>query len=129
MNNLDMRVVRLESLVTQLQAQLATFAAVLGQLAQNQQLGTMPPSASGSANVFFFIPGTAMSGTGVAPPSGMPSSLTGQTVYQISSGSFITATTNGTVYCAMPSGVASGFVTVLLPNGDGTYSAIGQSCV
>jgi hypothetical protein len=83
----------------------------------------------GSSSCYVCVPSASVAAATGAPGSGTPGSLGGQTIYQVSSGAYTSVTTSGTIYNVSPSSsLASGKVTLLGQNPDGTYTALSQVC-
>lgn len=116
---------RLEYLYRLLQDLIAQVRALQQGLMAAQQQGSMPTSGGVPC---WFIPASGMAAASGNAPSGTPTSLTNQTVYRLSGGSWQTVTSSATVYNPIPSALASGKMAAILKNVDGTYSAITQSC-
>jgi hypothetical protein len=92
----------------------------------------VPTSAS---LVFYWTPSSSLGGANGAPGSmvgGSPAtpggSASGQTVYQLSGGAFVTASTNATITNGLMATVVSGKTCIVEQNPDGTFSTVSQSC-
>jgi hypothetical protein len=87
-----------------------------------------PGGGSGGASVYVCVLGAALP-AGTAPAGGAPGSLAAQTIYRIADGgaSYTTVGT-ATVYNPYLSAGTSGRIVTVIPNPDGSYTAIGQSC-
>jgi uridylate kinase len=129
-SNLETRLFRLEQSIVQDEQKLATLAQQVAQLAQ--QLWAVAAMAGGGGGggggVFYFSPTAALSGPAGAPGTGSPTSLANQHIYAISGGAWSSVSTTATVSCGLPSGIVATKTCICIPNGDGTYSAIAQSC-
>lgn len=123
------RLFQVEERIGQFIRDLQDLLNRLVRLEQNPWLQQGPASGGSSGtSVYVCVPGTAIAAATGAPGSGSPSSITNQTVYLISGGSYSTVSTTATIYNAYLGSVVSGKVCTLGPNGDGTYTVLGQSC-
>ena len=105
---------RLQDLVAQLNAVRQTVRAAF------QQVGS---GGGGSSTVYLSCTLSSALAHG--------SSVAGQTVWQLASGSRSNVTTTGTIYNDGPAStndIASGAQVIVLPNPDGSYTAIGVYC-
>lgn len=125
------RIFKLEQALRMMQQQIQAIQTTLGQLAQNQ-FGITNFGSGGGGNEFplFCTPTGGIAGATGPPASGAPGGpLTGQTVYSINAGAFVSVSTNVDVYNGMESAVVVTNTLLVLQNADGTYTAVGQSCI
>ena len=91
--------------------------------------GYRPPRLGGQgARILFCVPSSGIAAASGNPPSGTVHSITGQTIYGLSGGSWTSINTNATVYNPYTAAVVSGKIAALTSNLDGTYSIVAQSC-
>jgi hypothetical protein len=113
---------------------LRKFGDLLARVKRLEQLawtlGAGGGGGGGGTSVYFSALSTSLGPASGLPPSGVPNVLSGQTVYLITGGAYSSVTTAGDIVNASPTGTlaASPKLTFLAPNGDGSYSAIGQTC-
>jgi hypothetical protein len=110
---------RFERLVLWIQDIYAALQKALQQI-RDLQTAQAPPISSVTTTVWS-IPAVVIAAGG---------NVTGQTVSALSAGSLVTAFTNATVYNQMAAATVSttGKTIMVGANGDGTFSAISQSC-
>jgi hypothetical protein len=127
MTNVEFRLLRVENDLTAIKRQLDDIFQQLGKIAQNQfapgnvGLG----SGGGGGNTFFCLPTALGAATGTWP-SLTPASQS-LTVYQVVSGA-LSSVGSATVYNFYPAATVASKVLQVKANGDGTYSAVAQSC-
>jgi hypothetical protein len=119
LNRLDQLEARFERLRLEFQDTQRKLTQALQQIRDSQAKYT-PPAGDGAACIFSISPI-------VIPPG---SSVTGQTVYALQGGSQVAINSNATIYNQMAAAtVATSGKTILVsPNGDGSFTAVTQSC-
>lgn len=86
------------------------------------------PRLTSATGILWCVPSGTIAG-GTLPPSGAPGGpLTGQTIYAEAGGVYTALSGTFDVYCNYPAGVASGKLLAVIPNADGSYRALAQSC-
>jgi hypothetical protein len=132
MSWIENRLNQAESKLENLYRRVLDLAAAVRSAAQtaraaSQQASGSPGGSGGTAYVC--VPSASVPAATAAPGAGTPGSLGGQTIYQVSSGAYTSVTTSGTISNVSPSSsLASGKVTLLGQNPDGTYTALSQVC-
>ena len=123
---LESRFERLRLLVTELQK------AVNNALQGLRNVQSNLPFGSGTSPGVIYVAVTGSGGipaASAAPLSGTPGSATGLSVYLISGGTYTLVTSTATIYNPYLSATASAVkVLTVCPNGDGTYTLVGESC-
>lgn len=122
MTNAEQRIIHLEQLVKTQANALASLQAQMAALQQTVRTGQQAGYGGGSGGAAIYsIPAVVIAAGG---------NVTGQTVSVLQGGSLSTVTTSGTVYNQMAAATVStaGKTIMCGANGDGTYSAISQSC-
>lgn len=135
MTNLEGRLIRLETLLQQFEDRRRRDrdnAAIAAQaLRVNQQAG-YGGGGGGSGVVFVAVTGAGGIPQASARPdaSGTPGSATGLSVWAIVGGTYYqVANASATVYNPYLSATAAAVkVVTVAPNGDGTYTLLGESC-
>jgi hypothetical protein len=123
-SNLEFRLLRLEGQFTTIEQQIAT---ILGQIAA---LGQQQYGAGGGFGGGGGGGGTYFSAT-LSAALAHGSSVSGQTVWKLVSGSRTTVTASGVVYNDGPNAaddITSGSQVILAANDDGSYTATGVYC-
>lgn len=88
----------------------------------------LPQSQSGGGSVYVCAPSSSIAAASAAPGTGTPGGPVNTTIYQIQSGVYVSIGT-ANVYNAMLTATAGGGrVLIVIPNGDGSYLAVAQSC-
>ena len=131
MTNDGMRIFKLEQALRQIQQLIAALQTKLGQVAQNQFSGGQT-GGGGGGNTFPVLcsPTAVIAGATGPPATGTPGGpLAGQDVFQISGGVFTSAATSVNLYNGMQAAVVATKTCLCLPNSDGTYTVVSQSCV
>jgi hypothetical protein len=131
MTNLELRVFRLETRLAALERILDALATQLGTIAQNQWTGTTPGSGVGGAASNFLVcsPTGSLPAASGNPGTGVPGGpLAAQNVYRVNAGAWSLLTSTASIYNPMTSATVASKGLVVLPNADGTYSAVTQSC-
>jgi hypothetical protein len=90
-----------------------------------QQPTTTTTTAGG---MFYCAPSNAIGAASGVPGAGAPGGPQTANVYSISGGAYSLVTSGANVYNAMLSATTAGRVLVVAANGDGTYTAVSQSC-
>ncbi len=128
LNRLDQLEARFERLRLDLQDTQRKLTQALQQIRDGQAKYVAPGGGNGTVYV-------ALTGSGgipaasSTPAGGTPGSVSGLSVYQISGGSYNLVSTSATVYNPYLSATASAAkVVTVSPNGDGTYTLLGESC-
>jgi hypothetical protein len=83
------------------------------------------PGGTGGSGVYFCLP-TSLAGATGTWPSLTPGSQS-LAVYQVNAGALVSVGT-ATVYNFYPAATSASLVLSVTPNGDGTFSAVAQSC-
>lgn len=131
MNNLELRVYRLELALQQLQAALDALTARVGQLEANQYANTSPGIGGGGGSSQYLVccPDDTIDGATGCPPTGVPGGpLTGQEIFKVNGGAWVSFATNIDIYNGMTNPVAMSKALVVMPNADGSYTGISQDC-
>jgi len=103
----------------------AVKAALQGVRGTYQQPTT---STSGGGGAFVCVPISAIGAASDIPGVGTPGGPALANIYQIQSGAYALVASSAYVYNAMLSATTVNHVLVVLPNGDGSYLAVSQSC-
>jgi hypothetical protein len=131
-NALEQRLYESEKAIRKLQDQVAQLTQRVGALEQNQFASQGAGGGiSGAGQSCFFYAGTSVipAATGL-PGVGTPGGpVTGQTVYLISGGGFVSFSTNASIYNGLMSPTVTGKGHVLNQNPDGTFSVVAESCI
>jgi hypothetical protein len=128
----------IESAIRDLQASAIRFSSDIARIFEQlravqqgltaaQQQGSNGGGSGGGQGAYSFMPGSSMT-SGGNPPSGTPTSLTGQTVYQMVNGGWNTLSGTYTVYNGTPNTITSGLQCGLVPDGAGNFVIYFQSC-
>jgi hypothetical protein len=127
-NSLEARLYQLEIIVRSVQDQLRQLTQRLGAVEQQQFAGANAGNmgGGGGGSILFCQPTAAIAAaTGIATPGGP---LTGQTVWSINGGSFVSVSTTASIYNPMDDATVPTNNLAVSLNADGTYSAVSQSC-
>ena len=84
-------------------------------------------TTSGGGGMYYCAPSGSIAAASGAPGGGTLSSTTAN-VYKITSGAYSLVASGATIYNPMLSATTAGRVLAVADNGDGTYTAISQSC-
>ncbi len=127
-NRLDQLEARFERLRLDLQDTQRKLTQALQQI-RNAQAKYVAPGG-GSGTVYVAVTGSGgISGSSAAPSGGTPGSAAGLSIYAISGGSYNLVSASATVYNPYLSATANEVkVVTVAPNGDGTYTLLGESC-
>jgi hypothetical protein len=129
MTNDSQRIFKLEGLIARMGQQILSLQIAVGQLRQNavSSAGNSGFQGGGGGGSTLFCQPTAAiaAATGITTPGGP---LTGQTVWGISGGSFVSVSTTAVIYNPMDDPTVATNNLVVSLNADGTYSAVSQSC-
>ena len=124
MTNLELRVFRLEKEIVDFKNLIVALQNQVGKLAQDAWMAQQGGGGGGGgAAPLFCITTGALAASGTIG-SGTPTHITGQTIYRISGGAFVSVTTSGDLYNGHANAVPSGSATMVESNADGTYSII-----
>ncbi len=123
MTNLEQRIRNLEMQLTSQAAAVQSLASQVAALQQQSRTTQQSPYGGGSGtggSIYTIAPVVITAG----------GSVTGQTVYALVSGTSTALGGTWTVYNVMAAATVStaGKTIIVAPNGDGTYTAVNQSC-
>jgi hypothetical protein len=124
MDNHGQRLLRLEDEIKALAQQVAQLFRRVAALEQQMRSAGGGTGAGGGGGPAYF--GATLSGILAAGSPG--TALTGQNVWKISGGARVPVTSIGVLYNDTPNAIASGKQVLLVPNEDGTWTAIGVPC-
>lgn len=123
-SNLEQRLYRLEAQLGVIAQQIASLQSLVAALAQQQYgMGGGFGGGGGGGGTYFSATLSAALAHG--------SSVSGQTVWKLVSGSRTTVTASGVIYNDGPNAaddIASGSQVILAANDDGSYTATGVYC-
>ncbi len=127
-NRLDQLEARFERLRLDLQDTQRKLTQALQQI-RNAQVKYVAPGG-GSGTVYVAVTGSSgIPAASSTPSGGTPGSATGLSVYAIAGDSYNLVSPSATVYNPYLSATASAIKVVTVgPNGDGTYTLLGESC-
>jgi len=83
---------------------------------------------SSGEGVFWCAPSSSIPAASGVPGTGTPGGPVTANVYQMQSGAYVLVASSASIYNGMLSATIAGRVLAVCLNGDGTYSAPGQSC-
>ena len=86
------------------------------------------PNSSSSNGGYWCAPANSIAAATGVPGVGAPGGPETADVYQMQSGAYVLVATNADIYNGMLSATTAGRTLAVWPNGDGSYSAPGQSC-
>ena len=124
--------------ILEIERRIGDFEIRLGQILQRltgveqataKQWGQQGGFGGGGVGVYVAITGSGgIAAASSGPPSGTPGS-TSLDVYQLIGGAYTKIATGATVYNPYLSATAAAAkVITVAPNGDGTYTLLGESC-
>jgi hypothetical protein len=85
-------------------------------------------TSGGSGGMFYCAPSGSIAAASGVPGTGTPGGPVTANVYRITGGAYVLATASASIYNAMLSATTASRVLAVSDNGDGTYTAISQSC-
>jgi len=133
-SNSEARIVRLETLVKWVQDRLRSLTNRVDALDNSvRQMSGMQYNwgggGSGGPGVMFCVTPASGSWASAGPPPGSsPGGPFTADVYKISGGGYVSVAGSASVYNGFPSSPGNSKVVAVCPNGDGTYSVVGESC-
>jgi hypothetical protein len=89
-----------------------------------QPVGT----TTGGGGMFYCAPSSVIAAASGVPGSGIPGGPQTANVYSITGGTYSLVASGASIYNPMLSATTGGRVLVVAANGDGTYTAVSQSC-
>lgn len=122
---IEQRIAQLEAKLENLYRRLLDLTVQLNNARQTVRAAFQQRTGGGSSGGAVYLCCTLSAGLAHA------SSVTGQTVWKMASGTRSNITTNATIYNDGPSSsddIASGSQVILATNDDGSYTAIGVYC-
>ena len=128
LNRLDQLEARFERLRMELQDTQRKLTQALQQIRDGQAKFVAP--GGGNGTIYVALTGSGgIPASSSSPPGGTPASAAGLSVYQITGGSYNLVSSSATVYNPYLSATASAAkVVTVTPNGDGTFTLLGESC-
>jgi hypothetical protein len=129
LTNLELRVWRIEQAINAIQTQIANILTQLGQLAQNQWVGSTGGQGGGGGGGFFVCyPASPVSGATWSAHAPSAAATFSAAIWQCSISGGIMAL--GSQSCAnwLPVPLQAGYPCVVVPDGQGGYGVVSQSC-
>jgi hypothetical protein len=126
MTSNEARIRRLEDQLRDVLQAITEIRAQLGKIAQDQFAGGGGYGGGGGGVGAYFCLPTSLGGASGTWPTLTPGSQS-LTIYQVVSGALSSVGT-ATVYNFYPAATVASKVLQVEPNGDGSYSAVAQSC-
>jgi hypothetical protein len=123
-SNLEQRIYRLEAEIRTIQQQLAGILSQLAALAQQIYAQQAPGGGGGGGGGTYFA-------CTLSAALAHASSVSGQTVWKLVTGTRTNVTTTAVIYNDGPNAaddIASGKTVILATNDDGSYTVIGVYC-
>ncbi len=118
---------RVEGMVRDMRTMWQQIKAALQQVRGAYSQGPTNQGSSGGGMYYCAPAGSIPAASGV-PGVGTPGGPTTANVYKITSGAYVLVASSASIYNAMLSATTAGRVLTVADNGDGTYTAVSQSC-
>ena len=85
-------------------------------------------TTSGGGGMYYCAPSGSIGAASGAPGAGAPGGPVSADVYKVSGGAYSLVASSADIYNPMLSATTANHVLAVADNGDGTYTAISQSC-
>ncbi len=118
---------RVEGMVRDMRTMWQQIKAALQQVRGAYSNGPTNQGSSGGGMYYCAPSGSIPAASGVPGVGGLAFPQTAN-VYKITSGAYVLVASSASIYNAMLSGTTAGRVLAVAANGDGTYTAVSQSC-
>ncbi len=118
---------RVEGMVRDMRTMWQQIKAALQQVRGAYSNGPANQGSSGGG-VYWCAPSGSIAAASGVPGTGAPGGPVTANVYQMQSGAYVLVATSANIYNGMLSATTAGRVLAVCANGDGSYSAPGQSC-